>query len=83
MELDEAAGDDDAAILDHSMSGYDEWELLRRLKVSAPGLPVVLINGPRVKGISRVARQAGASRFMRSPVNAERVINALENVLEF
>jgi len=71
----------DAAVLDHRMSGFAEWELVRQLKRRAPRLPIVLINGPRVKGISRVARRAGATRFMRSPVNLDRVVMAVEGVL--
>ena len=71
----------DAAVLDHRMSGFTEWELVRQIKRRAPALPIVLINGPRQKGVSRVARRAGASRFMRSPVNLDRVVTAVEGVL--
>ena len=74
--------DMDAAVLDHTMSGYNEWELVRELKNRAPELPIVLINGPRQKGISRAARRAGATRFMRSPVNLGRVVAAVGGVIE-
>lgn len=71
----------DIAVVDHNVSGFEEWELLRQLKSMMPHLPVVLINGPRQRGISRVARQAGATRFMREPVNIERVINTVDTVI--
>lgn len=71
----------DVAVLDHEMSGFREWELVRKLKSKAPALPIVLINGPREKGIARVARRAGATRYMRSPVNLDRVVSAVDGLL--
>lgn len=73
--------DMDAAVLDHNMSGFEGWELIRKLKTKAPDLPIVLINGPCEKGISRHARRAGASRFMRQPANLDRVVGAVETVV--
>ena len=35
--------DMDLAVLDHRVSGFDEWELLHQLRRRAPGLPIVLI----------------------------------------
>ena len=72
----------DAVIVDHRITGFPEWELVRRLHTKAPEIPLVLINGPRQRGVSRLARQAGATRFMRSPVNADRVISVVETVLD-
>jgi two-component system response regulator GlrR len=74
--------DMDLAVLDHRVTGYGEWELLHQLRRWAPGLPIVLINGPRRKGVSRQARQAGAVRFMREPVNMDRLITAIATVVE-
>jgi len=74
--------DMDLAVLDHRVSGFDEWELLHQLRRRAPGLPIVLINGPRRRGISRVARQAGAVRFMREPVNLDKLITTIATVVE-
>ena len=71
----------DVAVIDHNLSGFEEWELLKVLKDKLPHMPVVLINGPRERGISRVARQAGATRFMRAPVNIERVITTVDTVV--
>src|SRR3990172_5373072 len=64
--------DMDAAVLDHEMTGFDEWELVRKLKDNSPDLPIILINGPRLKGVSRIARRAGAARYMRGPINLDR-----------
>ena len=72
----------DAAVVDAELESKDKWPLLRRLKQQAPDLPVVLINGWKAKGISKLARRAGASRFLSSPVDAERVIDAISAVLK-
>jgi DNA-binding response OmpR family regulator len=72
----------DAAIVDHRVSGFEEWDLVRTLRKKVPRLPIVLINGPRRKGVSRVARQAGATRFMRAPSNLDRVVSVVSTVLD-
>ena len=74
--------DMDAAVLEYNISGFEEWELIRKLRIKAPDLPIVMINGPRQKGASRVARRAGACRFMRKPVNLDRVVGAVDSVIE-
>lgn len=71
----------DAAVLDAKVGGFDGWDLLRAIKRRAPQLPVVFINGRARKGESRVARRAGASRFIRIPADPDRVINAVHQVL--
>ena len=70
-----------AAVLDAQVHGFESWELLRALKRRDPELPVVLINGRPRKGESRVARRAGATRFMRSPTDPDKVISAVHQVL--
>jgi DNA-binding response OmpR family regulator len=74
--------DVDAVVLDHSITGYDDWELVRKLKRRMPAIPILLINGPREKGVSRVARQAGATRFLRAPTELDRIVTALAMVLD-
>ena len=71
----------DAAVLDARLEQNGEWELLRSVKEIAPGLPVVMINGDKLKGIAKIARRAGAARFLPSPVDPEEVIVALSDVL--
>ena len=74
--------DMDVAVVDHHACGCEEWDLLRKLHRRVPGLPIVLINGPRRRGISRMARQAGATRFLRAPVNLSRVVDIIGTVLD-
>ncbi len=66
------------AVLDANMGKEDDWNLLRDLKRKDPSLPVVLINGP--KGGSRVARRAGAERYVSSPLDPAKVISAVNKI---
>ena len=68
-----------AAVLDATMGKEDDWNLLRGLKNRDPSLPVVLINGP--KGGSAVARRAGATRYVSSPVDPAKVISAVSQIV--
>ena len=64
----------DAAVLDAQLEETDSgWTLLKQIRETNPALPIVLINAPKQKGLSEIARRAGASRFMAQPVNPERV----------
>ena len=70
-----------AAVLDANVDGGEAWDILRAIKRKDPDLLVVLINGRARKGESRMARRAGATRFMRSPSDPEKVIHAVHQVL--
>ena len=67
-----------AAVLNASMGKEDDWTLLKDLKMKDPSLPIVLINGP--KGGSVVARRAGATRYVSSPVDPAKVISAVSQI---
>ena len=71
----------DAAVVDATLEAKDKWSLLKSLKKTDPGLKVVVINGWQGKGVSKIARRAGAARFLVSPVDAEKVVVALQDVL--
>ena len=71
----------DAAVVDAELEEKDRWPLLKEMRQRAPNVPVVLINGWKSKGISKLARRAGAARFLASPVDVEKVIDALSAVI--
>jgi ActR/RegA family two-component response regulator len=76
----------DVAIIDahlkvEAQAKEEEWALLRSLREADPDLPVVVINGRKGKGVGKVARRAGAARFLPSPVDAEAIMLALSDVL--
>lgn len=71
----------DAAIVDAELEQRDKWSLLKQLREKAPGVPVVMINGWKSKGVSKLARRAGAARFLVSPFDPEKVITAISDVI--
>lgn len=71
----------DAAVVDAELEAKDKWSLLRVLKEKAPTVPVVMINGWRTKGIIKTAKKAGAARFLMSPLDMEKVMDALQDVI--
>lgn len=71
----------DAAVLDAQMDAHEDWKVLKSIRAKDPKLPIVMINGAKLKGITKLARRAGASRFLPSPVDPEKVIGALSDVL--
>ena len=71
----------DAAVVDAELETKDKWPLLKELRQRAPGVTVVLINGWKSKGVSKLARRAGAARFLVSPIDVEKVIDALSAVI--
>jgi len=71
----------DAAVLDAQMDANEDWKVLKSIKEKDPDLPIVMINGNKLKGITKLARRFGAARFLPSPVDPEKVIVALSDVL--
>ena len=71
----------DAAVLNAAMGHHEDWALVKSLKHFAPSLPLVLFNGPKVKGLSREAKRAGVSRFLIHPTDAQEIISETLKVL--
>jgi len=69
------------AVVDAQREEARDWQLLKDLKESDPGLHVILINGIKGRGMWRVARRAGAARFLSSPVNPDKVVTAATQVV--
>ena len=64
------------AVLSAKMGHEKDWTLLKALKKCDPDLPVILFDAPKVKGLSREARRAGAAKFLPSPIDAKAVLAA-------
>ena len=63
------------ALLNAKVGHKQDWALVRKLKQSAPRLPVVVFDGPKVKGLSREARKAGVTKFLPSPVDVQTLLD--------
>lgn len=69
------------AVLSAELGHEADWALVKSLKESDPSLPLVLFNGPKVKGLSREARRAGVARFLAHPLDTEKVMTETAKVL--
>ena len=70
-----------AAVLSAKIANEETWELVKMLKESDPKLPVVLFNAPKVKGLSKVARRAGAAKFIATPADAQTILSETVKVM--
>ena len=69
------------AVLNAELGHEADWALVKHLKESDPQMPVVLFNGPKVKGLSREAKRAGVASFLLHPAEPERVITEATKVM--
>ena len=68
-------------VSDVRMPGMDGMELLRRLKATHPGLPVVLVTGHGDVPLAVEAMKLGAADFVEKPFDDERLIEAIRAAL--
>ena len=71
----------DLVLLDIKMPGMDGMEVLRSLRATDEGLPVVMISGHGTTATAVDAIKSGAADFLEKPLSSERVIVTLRNVL--
>ena len=69
-------------VLDVRMPGMDGLELQRRLSESSRRIPIIFLSARASDEEERRAWQAGASSFLRKPVNQEVLLNAIRTALE-
>lgn len=67
----------DVILLDQKMPGMVGTEVLKRLKVLAPGAPVIMVTAFASLELAVEAMQLGASDFVRKPTTPEIVRNAV------
>jgi len=76
-----AADPPDLVILDVKLPGIDGLEVLRRLRVDHPRLPVVMISGHGTIATAVEATRDGAFDFLEKPCSRDRVVLAVRNAL--
>jgi two-component system, NtrC family, nitrogen regulation response regulator NtrX len=72
----------DAVFLDVKMQGMDGLEVLGTLKEEDPGLQVVMISGHGTIDTAVEATRRGAFDFLEKPLDTDRLLVTLRNVLE-
>jgi two-component system, NtrC family, nitrogen regulation response regulator NtrX len=71
----------DLVLLDIKMPGMDGMEVLRSLRATDEGLPVVMISGHGSRSDTVDAIKAGAADYLEKPLSSERVITTIKNEL--
>jgi len=72
----------DAVFLDVKMPGMDGLEVLERIRASSPVTPVVMISGHATIDTAIEATRRGAYDFLEKPLDTDRLLVTLRNVLE-
>ncbi len=70
------------ALVDVRLPGIDGLELQRRLRLSQPGLPVVVITGHGDVTTARTALREGAVDFLEKPIDENELFEAVTAALE-
>ncbi|MBZ6377211.1 sigma-54-dependent Fis family transcriptional regulator [Pacificimonas flava] len=72
----------DAVILDHSMPDMSGLEMLAEVRRSHGDLPVIMLTAHSSVKIAVEAMQAGATDFLIKPAKPDKIVGALQAVLE-
>ena len=73
----------DLMFLDIMMPGMSGQQVLDRVKVERPELPVVMLTAVAGSGSEAEFRQRGATDYLRKPCSMETVISTAERILSF
>ena len=71
----------DAVVLDYSMPDGTALELLPRLKLADPSVPIVILTGHGTIDLAVKAIQSGADHFLTKPVELSALLVILERLL--
>jgi two-component system nitrogen regulation response regulator NtrX len=77
-----AEGDISLILMDIYMPGMDGLETLGRLKQTSPDVPVIMISGQATIDTAVKATKLGAVDFVEKPLQPERLLLSIKNVLE-
>lgn len=77
-----AQHDIDAVLLDIKMAGLDGFEVLSKIREDRPLLPIVMISGHATIETAVDALRQGANDFLEKPLDRNRLLVSLRNVLE-
>ena len=67
-------------VSDISMPGRDGYWLVREAKAQRPALPAIALTALAARDDARRAREAGFDRHLAKPVEADRLVDAIEGL---
>src|ERR1700712_5557444 len=77
-----AQSDDfDAMVLDIGLPNLDGWEVLRRLRLTHPALPVMILTARRSLEATQLGITSGANDYMVKPFRLEELKNRISLLL--
>jgi two-component system, cell cycle response regulator DivK len=80
--IDMTASESPALILmDMSLPVVDGWEATRRIKASAPRVPIIALTAHAMEGDERKAREVGCDDYDTKPVDLERLLAKIQKLL--
>jgi two-component system, cell cycle response regulator DivK len=68
-------------LMDMSLPLMDGWEATRRIKTMAPAIPIIALTAHAMSGDERRAREAGCDDYDLKPVEFQRLLTKMENLL--
>ncbi len=71
----------DLVIMDLNMPGLDGWMAISLIRARRPALPFLIATSNMDPGLEQRARQAGAAGFLRKPVSAASLRQAVSRAL--
>ena len=71
----------DVVVVDAGLQNDGSIKTVEKIKVLDPEVPILMINMSGTKQEQKVARSAGATRFLKKPTDAEQVVSTVSRVI--
>jgi len=71
----------DVILLDLQMPGLHGMDVLRRLRMARPEIPVIIVSGQGDAELARATLRRGAVDYIRKPMNPEHLVRAIAAAL--
>jgi len=71
----------DVILLDLQMPGLHGMDVLRRLRMARPEIPVIIVSGQGDAELARATLRRGAVDYIRKPMNPEHLVRAVAAAL--
>jgi DNA-binding response OmpR family regulator len=70
-----------AVLLDLMLPDIDGYEVARRIRAKSPAVPILVLSATADVAAERLSREAGATHFIRKPVNIRTLAEIIKNAI--